>query len=101
MHKVAEDELRLKVHDVRLSNQEIVEFGYLVKETLEPLIQNEVKIKALEHLNCIRHCFQALQEILAVVDANYLEMHSELAEFYQNNRKLGVMPCDILFWKRA
>jgi len=87
-----DDGLRLREHEAKLSNQQIVEFAYLTKEMIELCIGTNDKRSAklsFEEANCYLACFYKAREMLGLIDSEYIEFHGGLVEFYQEGRELS------------
>jgi hypothetical protein len=68
-------------------DQQIVEFGYLVKEHIEPLIESGEKL-FFSQANCYRSCFYSMRELFKQVNAEYLKKNIKNAEIYASKRDL-------------
>jgi len=86
-----DDEFRLREHDVKLTNQQIVEFGHLAKEMIELCINANAKL-FFEQANCYLACFYKVREMLRLIDSEYIASHQgpgKIMEFYQEGRELS------------
>jgi len=81
-----EEELRLGEHDVKLTNQSIVELAYLTKKMIEISYGQKLFSKQAD---CYKACFYHCRNLLRTVDENYLRKHRELIEFYKAGRELS------------
>lgn len=75
-----------QTHRVTFTVQEIVEYAYLVKEHLQPLIEGYVKL-SFERANCYLACFYKCRHLLGIVDIG--GSHSGLQNFFKKGRELS------------
>lgn len=77
-------ELRLKMHQITLTNQSIVELAYLARDMRRAMENGERKHMYFEEFNCIENCCKLCEKLLGIVDEKYLwgDPHKELAEYY-------------------
>jgi hypothetical protein len=80
------DELRFQAHNVKLTNQDIVEVAYLTKDLIEAAMGHKLYF---EEANCYSGCFYVCRKLLKVVDGNYLKNHDRLTDFYKDGRELS------------
>jgi hypothetical protein len=83
--KAASDELRFNEREVKLSNQQIVEFAYLTKELIEIALGEKL---FFEQANCYFSCYYTIRDLLKQVDDEYLAAHRRLSHFYRGTREL-------------
>jgi len=83
-----DDKVRFREHEVKLTNQQIVEFAYLTKEVIESCIENNAKL-SFERANCYPACFYKVREMLRLVDLKYIASHGRIMDFYQEGRELS------------
>lgn len=88
-------------HDVKLSNQQIIEFAYMVKEVIEDHMQTKSRL-FYEAANCYVSCYCTVLEMLKHVDRQYLELetHKQLVEFYSSPQPIS-KDFGLLKWKTA
>lgn len=77
-------ELRNKEHQVTLSNQDIIELAYSISELTAPLIEDHTKL-FFEQANCYHSMYCLVQDLLKVVDPEYLEQHARVVGFYRGH----------------
>ena len=68
------------------SNQEAIEFGYVVKDLIEPLIESHEKL-FFEQANCYTSCFYHARRLLTQVKSTHY-IHEPLREFFFNGYEL-------------
>jgi hypothetical protein len=91
-----EDELRFREKTVTLTNQDLVEWAYVVKELIEVAFGHKL---FWEQANCYVSMFITCKEMLEKhVDREYLDEHVELKKFYQQRRELD-NTWDVLKWR--
>ena len=72
-------ELRHKEIEIIMTNQAVIELAYVTKE----LIENARGAKLFfEQCNCYRSCFENIQNLLNIVDPEYLAEHQSIKAFY-------------------
>ena len=81
-----ENELRFREHEVRLSNQAIVEMAYLTKDLVEATMGHKL---SWSEANCYLACFYECRKLLKAVDEEYLKKHDRLREFYKDGKELS------------
>jgi hypothetical protein len=87
-------ELHFSKKEVKMSNQDIIEFAYAIKELISPLWG--VKLSH-DKANCYYDCFYKVQELLKLVDSEYLEAHKKVVAFYREGR-VQDKDMEILYW---
>jgi len=104
---MAKDELRSKEHEVKLSNQAIVEIAYMTKEIIEDI---EGRQLTFEQANCYQSNYYTVVDMLKAVDPEYLSgRHGELFEYFshespvtkENNRLYKDAEAKRVAWKEA
>jgi hypothetical protein len=83
-----DDQLRLREHEVKLNNQQIIEFAYLTKKVIEVCIEGHSKL-FVEQANCYVHCFYTVRKMLEAVELEYGERHGNLMNFFRKGRELS------------
>ena len=87
------DELRMKEKTVTLTNQNIIELGYLTKDMIECVYGHKL---SFEEANCYHSCFYTMRKLLKQADAEYRSGHG-LDEFFFEDRELD-NSFDIIRW---
>lgn len=78
------DGLRQKEKTVTLTNQEIIELGYYVKEMTELIEENDIKLVYEEQKHCCGSVFHLVGGLLKnFIDIEYLNKHERVRDFYQ------------------
>ncbi|MGP8152556.1 MAG: hypothetical protein ACLQBQ_00190 [Smithella sp.] len=80
--------------EVKFTNQEIIKFAYITKEIIG--YAWGVKLSNAQ-ANCYVECFYKIQELIEIVDKEYLNRHNELCEFFRGGRRLTTED-DRLYW---
>jgi len=75
------NEIRLEKKKVTLSNQEIIELGYFVKDLFGPVVDEKAML-IIDQINCYTNVFYLVKDLLKQVDPKYLEIHPRLRDFY-------------------
>ncbi|MBN1472321.1 MAG: hypothetical protein JW925_11110 [Syntrophaceae bacterium] len=91
--KYKKHEMPSKMKDIKMSDQNIVEFAYAIKDLISPLCG--VK---LSHDKAVYYqaCFYKMRDILTLMDAEYLDAHKDLVAFYHDGRVRKEK--DVLYW---
>jgi hypothetical protein len=77
------NEIRFKLKQVELSNQELVELAYTVRSVVEAVAHSHL---TFEEANCYSHTFYAIRErILPAIDPRYRENHFDVCDFYDQD----------------
>ena len=77
--------LRVNKKDVKLTNQDIIQFAYITKEIIK--YAWGLKLSNAQ-ANCYVECFYKIQELLAIVDVKDLNKHTEVCKFFREGRRL-------------
>ena len=77
-------EIRFKEKKVKLCNQDIIEIGYMAAEAIGPLAESRQKL-FFEQANCYASVFYLIKRLLNLVDPEYLEIHSRVRDFYDQD----------------
>jgi hypothetical protein len=93
--EVEEIELRHIDKTVELTNQDILELAYATKELIEYVFGAKL---FWEQTNCYFANFYTIRRLLKSVDADYLNEHPKIAEFYREGRELS-NDWDRLHWE--
>ena len=73
------DSIRLKEKTVVLSNQQIIEIGYMAQ-----IVISMGKPPTFDEMNCFKAVFFLFKNnLLPVVDPEYLEIHHEVRDFFK------------------
>lgn len=78
---MADGEIRLDEKEVKLSNQDILDLGLMVKDFLG-IYKAEGYKPTFEQANCYDHVFNLVQSLLNEVDPEYLPEDSDLRGFF-------------------
>ncbi len=91
-----DDEVRLRKHNIELTNQEIVELAHITRDTVDYFVTSHEKL-ACEEASNYRTCYYLCRRLLKIVDPSYLDWHSKLKEFYREGWELSA-DWDRLAW---
>lgn len=75
------DVLRAKTHNVELTNQDIIELSYMVRDLVTLAAKQRAKL-CWEEANCYGSTISTCCELLKNVDTEYLQQHDKLASFF-------------------
>ena len=78
------DAMRAALHQVALSNQDIIEAAYAHAELIGPLIKSGEKL-FMERANCYLARYYQIKKWLDLVPPEYLAFHRRTVEFYQGD----------------
>lgn len=75
------EKIRMKEHQVTITNQQIIEMAYAHIDLTGPQMKDRTGL-SFEETNCYTHIQNLIQELLQIVDAEYLSQHQRVAEFF-------------------
>lgn len=75
------EEFRHKKHNVELTNQQIIEIGYITKAYLG----GKPEKARFEVLNCWMNTTALVRELLKLVDEEYKEHHAKMCWFFNQS----------------
>nr|MBC8460528.1 hypothetical protein [Deltaproteobacteria bacterium] len=73
--------IRHEEKEITLSNQQIIELGYFVKDLFGPVVDEKAML-IIDQINCYTNVFYLVKDLLKQVDPEYLEMHQRVRDFY-------------------
>ena len=73
--------IRHEKKQVTLSNQDIIEIGYMAADIIKGLAKDTVKLTC-EQANCYRSVFYLVKDLLKSIDSQYLRNHERIGDFY-------------------
>ena len=83
-----DEEMRFKEISLTVPQQTIIELGYAVRMIVGPLAKSHQKL-SFDEANCLRSVFCQVREMLKKVDPEYLDRHSDVVNFYKQERELS------------
>ncbi|MFA5321726.1 MAG: hypothetical protein WC373_03560 [Smithella sp.] len=81
---------------VSLTNQEVVKFAYITKETIDYAWGAKL---SNAQANCYQECFYTIQDLLEEVDNDYLKKHRDICDFFLTGKRL-TNENNILKWEK-
>ena len=86
-----ENEIRFNKKTVKLTNQDIIELGYMAKECIDALADQNVKL-TFDETNCFRGVAATMRELIPKIDPEYRNMHRDLCDVLESAQNEKIAP---------